>query len=162
MDLALALVEEDYGRAVALAVARHLVLFVRRPGGQCQFSAQLQIQAADREPLRELQAWVAEHLNEDLSVERLAARAHMSVRNFARVFRRQVGRTPARLVEELRVEEARRRLEESDVALVQVACECGFGSADSMCRSFLRRLRVTPRDYRRLHCAPTPTCRERN
>jgi transcriptional regulator GlxA family with amidase domain len=148
MDLALALVEEDYGRAIALAIARHLVLFIRRPGGQCQFSAQLQIQAADREPLRELQGWVAEHLDEDLSVERLAARVHMSVRNFARVFRQQVGWTPARFVEQLRVEAARRRLEESDKGLVQVACECGFGSADSMCRSFLRHLQVTPRDYR--------------
>jgi transcriptional regulator GlxA family with amidase domain len=148
MDLALALVEEDYGRAIALAIARHLVLFVRRPGGQCQFSAQLQIQAADREPLRELQAWIAEHLNEDLCVERLAARVHMSVRNFARVFRKDVGWTPAQFVEQLRVEAARRRLEESDAGLAQVARECGFGSADSMCRSFLRHLRVTPSDYR--------------
>jgi transcriptional regulator GlxA family with amidase domain len=148
MDLALALVEEDFGRAIALAVARHLVLFVRRPGGQCQFSAQMRIQAADYEPLRELQSWVAEHLAEDLSVERLAARVHMSVRNFARVFPRQVGWTPAGFVEQLRVEAARRRLEESDVGLAQVARECGFGSADSMRRSFLRLFRVAPSDYR--------------
>jgi transcriptional regulator GlxA family with amidase domain len=149
MDLALALVEEDYGRAVALAIARHLVLFVCRPGGQRQFSVQLQTQAADREPLRELQAWVAEHLDADLRVERLAARVHMSVRNFARVFRKQVGQTPAGFVEQLRVEAARRRLEESAAGLARVAAECGFGSADSMRRSFLRLLRVAPSDYRR-------------
>ncbi len=148
MDLALALVEEDYGREIALSIARQLVLFVRRPGGQCQFSAQLQIQAADREPLRELQAWIAEHLNEDLSVERLAECVHMSVRNFSRVFHRQVGWTPARFVEQLRIESARRRLEESEAGLAKIARECGYGSADSMCRSFLRHLRVSPSEYR--------------
>jgi transcriptional regulator GlxA family with amidase domain len=148
MDLALALVEEDHGRDVALHVARNLVLFVRRPGGQSQFSALLELQAADREPLRELQAWVAEHLDQDLSVERLAGRVHMSPRNFARVFSRQVGWTPARFVERLRVEAARRRLEESAAGLAQVARECGFGSADSLRRSFLRVLRVAPSDYR--------------
>jgi transcriptional regulator GlxA family with amidase domain len=148
MDLALALVEEDFGREVALAIARNLVLFVRRPGGQSQFSALLELQAADREPLRDLQAWVAEHLDQDLGVERLAERVHMSPRNFARVFTRQVGWTPARFVERLRVEAARRRLEESTAGLDQVAHECGFGSADSLRRSFLRVLRVAPSDYR--------------
>ncbi len=148
MDLALALVEEDYGPEVALRIARNLVLFVRRPGGQSQFSALLELQAADREPLRELQAWVAEHLDEDLGVERLAERVHMSPRNFARVFTRQVGWTPARFVERLRVEAARRRLEETRAGLAQVARECGFGSADSLRRSFLRVLRVAPSDYR--------------
>jgi transcriptional regulator GlxA family with amidase domain len=165
MDLALALVEEDLGRAIALAVARYLVMFVRRPGGQCQFSSQLRMQTADREPLRELQGWVAEHLAGDLSVERLAARVHMSVRNFARVFHQQVGWTPGRFVEQLRVEAACRRLEESAAGLDQVACECGFGSADSMRRSFLRLLRVAPSDYRRrfqtnprdgYNCSPRP------
>ena len=148
MDLALALVEEDYGPEIALRIARNLVLFVRRPGSQSQFSALLELQAADREPLRDLQAWVAEHLDQDLGVDRLAARVHMSPRNFARVFTRQVGWTPARFVERLRVEAARRRLEESHAGLAQVARECGFGSADSLRRSFFRVLRVAPSDYR--------------
>ncbi len=148
MDLALALVEEDFGRAAALWIARHLVLFARRPGGQSQFSVLLELQAADREPLRELQTWIAEHLDQDLTVERLAERVHMSPRNFARVFQRQVGWTPARFVERLRVEAARRRLEESSAGLAQLARECGFGSADSLRRSFARILRVAPADYR--------------
>ena len=163
MDLALALVEEDFGRAAALWIARHLVLFARRPGGQSQFSVLLDLQAAEREPLRDLQAWVVAHLDEDLSVERLAGRAHMSSRNFARVFRRQVGWTPARFVERLRVEAARRRLEETGAGLAQVARECGFGSPDSLRRSFLRVLRVAPADYRRrFRAEATPVSRERN
>jgi transcriptional regulator GlxA family with amidase domain len=161
MDLALALVEEDFGRAAALWIARHLVLFARRPGGQSQFSVLLDLQAAEREPLRDLQAWVTEHLDQDLSVERLAGRVHMSSRNFARVFHRQVGWTPARFVERLRVEAARRRLEESGAGLTQVARECGFGSPDSLRRSFLRVLRVAPADYRRrFHRAATPVLAE--
>ncbi|VTR94547.1 family transcriptional regulator : Transcriptional regulator containing an amidase domain and an AraC-type DNA-binding HTH domain OS=Singulisphaera acidiphila (strain ATCC BAA-1392 / DSM 18658 / VKM B-2454 / MOB10) GN=Sinac_4113 PE=4 SV=1: DUF4066: HTH_18 [Gemmata massiliana] len=148
MDLALAFVEEDLGRDVALSVARNLVLFVRRQGGQSQFSTSLELQAADREPLRDLQAWAVEHLADDLSVEALAERAHMSTRNFSRVFRRETGYTPARFVERLRVEGARRRLEESTAGLEQIARECGFGCADSMRRSFLRLLRVAPSDYR--------------
>jgi transcriptional regulator GlxA family with amidase domain len=148
MDLALALVEADFGRAAALWIARHLVLFARRPGGQSQFSVLLELQEADREPLRDLQTWIAEHLDQDLSVERMAGRVHMSPRNFARVFSKQIGRTPARFVERLRVESARRRLEESSAGLARIAQECGFGSADSLRRSFLRVLRVTPADYR--------------
>jgi transcriptional regulator GlxA family with amidase domain len=163
MDLALALVEEDFGRAAALWIARHLVLFARRPGGQSQFSVLLDLQAADREPLRDLQTWVAEHLAEDLSVERLAGRVHMSSRNFARVFRQQVGWTPARFVERLRVEAARRRLEETNAGLAQVARECGFGSPDSLRRSFQRVLRVAPADYRvRFHPDVTPVFRARD
>ncbi len=148
MDLALALIEEDLGRDVALSVARNLVLFVRRPGGQSQFSTSLELQAADREPLRDLQTWAVEHLADDLSVGALAQRTHMSVRNFSRIFRRETGHTPARFVERLRVEGARRRLEESGAGLEQIARECGFGCADSMRRSFLRVLRVAPSDYR--------------
>jgi transcriptional regulator GlxA family with amidase domain len=148
MDLALALVEEDHGREVALHVARELVLFLRRPGGQSQFSAQLAVQAADREPLRELQGWIADHLDHDLSVPALAARVAMSPRNFARVFTREVGVTPARFVETARVEAARRRLEESSHGVDAVAAQCGFGTAESMRRSFLRRLRVPPSAYR--------------
>lgn len=148
MDLALALVEEDLGREVALTIARHLVLFVRRPGGQSQFSPLLELQAAERRPLRDLQLWVGENLAADLSVEALAGRSHMSPRNFARVFHKEVGTTPARFVERLRVDAARRLLEETDAGLEQVARACGFGGADSMRRSFLRVLRVPPNDYR--------------
>ena len=148
MDLALALVEEDHGHEVALEVARELVLFLRRPGGQSQFSAQLATQAADREPLRELQTWIADHLDDDLSVPALAARVAMSPRNFARVFTREVGVTPARFVETARLEAARRRLAESRHGVDAVAAQCGFGTAESMRRSFVRHLRVPPTAYR--------------
>jgi transcriptional regulator GlxA family with amidase domain len=148
MDLALALVEEDHGRELALEVARQLVMFLRRPGGQSQFSAQLALQTADREPLRELQAWIGEHPDADLSVPTLARRVAMSPRNFARVFAREVGTTPARFVESVRVEAARRRLEESAHGVDQVAAACGFGTAESMRRAFLRTVRVSPAAYR--------------
>lgn len=148
MDLALALVEEDCGRDVALAVARQLVLFLRRPGGQSQFSAQLATQAADREPLRDLQAWIVDHVADGLSVPALASRVGMSARNFARVFTREAGTTPARYVERVRVEAARRRLEESDDNVDQIAEQCGFGSAEGMRKAFLRTLRVAPSAYR--------------
>jgi len=141
MDLALALVEEDHGREVALAVARELVMFLKRPGGQSQFSVPLMAQTTDRQPLRELQAWIGEHPGADLSVAALARRAAMSARNFARVFTREVGMTPARFVERARVEAARRRL---DV----VATESGFSSAEIMRRAFLRTVRVNPAEYR--------------
>jgi transcriptional regulator GlxA family with amidase domain len=148
MDLALALVEEDHGRDLALETARQLVLFLRRPGGQSQFSAQLAVQAADREPLRGLVAWIAEHPDGDLSVPALARRVAMSPRNFARVFAREVGKTPARFVEASRVEAARRRLEESADGVDQVAARCGFGTAESMRRAFMRTIRVSPTAYR--------------
>jgi transcriptional regulator GlxA family with amidase domain len=148
MDLALALVEEDHGRDVALAVARWLVLFLKRPGGQSQFSAQLSAQVAEREPIRELQHWILEHLDDDLSVETLAARVGMSPRNFARVFAREIGVTPARFVERARVEAARRKLEDSSDGIESIADECGFGTAETMRRAFLRNVRVPPADYR--------------
>lgn len=148
MDLALALVEEDFGRDIALLVARMVVLFLRRPGGQSQFSAQLASQIADREPIRELQDWVVDHLAENLSVETLAARSGMSPRNFSRVFAREVGMTPARYVELTRVEAARRRLEDSRAGVDEVAADCGFGSAETMRRAFLRHVRVAPAQYR--------------
>jgi transcriptional regulator GlxA family with amidase domain len=148
MDLALALVEEDLGRAVALAVARTLVLFIRRPGGQTQFSTALESQMAERDALRSLMAWAVEHLDEDLSVEALAARAHMSARNFSRVFTREVGKTPARYVERLRVDAARHLLEDTTTGHGEVARRCGFGGVNSMRRSFLRVLRIVPSAYR--------------
>lgn len=147
-DLALALVEEDLGRRVALDVARGLVLFVRRPGGQAQFSAALAGQMAERLPLRELQDWMADHLDEDLSVSALAERVIMSPRNFARVFDREVGITPATYVESLRVERARLLLETTDFQVGEIARRCGFGTVETLRRSFARRLRVSPAEYR--------------
>jgi transcriptional regulator GlxA family with amidase domain len=148
MDLALALVEEDLGREAALEAARWLVLFVRRPGGQSQFSAQLAAQAAERRPLRELQSWIADHLDADLSVPALARRACMSERNFARAFRQEVGMTPAAYVESSRVERARIALEEGAAPVEAVARRTGFGTVETMRRAFHRRLGVSPAEYR--------------
>ncbi len=148
MDLALALVEEDLGSALALQVARELVLYLRRPGGQSQFSAALSLQTSDRKQIEEVHAWALEHLHQDLTVESLAAKAGMSPRNFARVFRKNAGTTPGKFVERLRVEAARRRLEESSDKLEKVAQDCGLGSLQSLRRSFLRVLRISPNDYR--------------
>jgi transcriptional regulator GlxA family with amidase domain len=148
MDLALALVEEDRGHEVAMCIAREFVLFMRRPGGQSQFSTALAAQTADREPLRELQVWIVDNLTADLSVETLSEKAHMSPRHFARVFTREVGQTPARYVELVRVEAAQRRLEESNGSLDEIASHCGFGSVNSMRRSFQRIRGISPSDYR--------------
>jgi transcriptional regulator GlxA family with amidase domain len=148
LDLALALVEEDLGRRVALEVARWLVVFLQRPGGQSQFSAPLVAQAAQRRPLRDLQAWVAEHLGEDLTVARLAERVAMSERTFSRAFRRETGITPAAWVEGLRVERARMALEDSDAGVDVVARACGFRSVETLRRAFHRRLGVGPAAYR--------------
>ena len=148
MDLALAMVEEDQGRAVALAVARELVMFLRRPGGQAQFSAQLAVQFAEHEPLRDLQAYILDHPREDLSVETLARRVAMSPRNFARVFTREVEMTPARFVTSVRVETARRLLEESPEHLETICSMSGLGTPESMRRAFLRTVGVPPAKYR--------------
>jgi transcriptional regulator GlxA family with amidase domain len=148
MDLALALVEDDLGREVALEVARWLVLFLKRPGGQAQFSSHLAAQPADREPLRELQSWIADHLDADLRVDALAERAHMSPRNFARAFSRETGMTPAVYVEQLRVERARQCLESGDEPVEAIAARCGFGTPETMRRAFARRVGVGPAAYR--------------
>jgi transcriptional regulator GlxA family with amidase domain len=148
MDLALALVEEDLGHAVALDVARELVLFVKRPGGQSQFSVQLAAQAAERAPLRELQAWVVDHIDADLSVPALAARAHMSPRHFGRAFKAETGLTPAGYVEAVRVERARLALESGTEPVEGVARRCGFATPETMRRAFARRLGVSPAAYR--------------
>lgn len=148
MDLALALVEEDLGARVALDVARELVLFVKRPGGQSQFSAQLAAQAAERAPLRDLQAWMLDHLDGDLSVPALAERASMSERTFARAFKREAGMTPAAYVEALRVERARLALESTRLPVEVVARQCGFGTVETLRRAFARRLGVSPAAYR--------------
>jgi transcriptional regulator GlxA family with amidase domain len=148
MDLALALVEEDLGGTIALKVAQSLVLFLRRPGGQAQFSTLLTSQAGDSRSLRELIVWMEENLRRDLSVESLAARAAMSPRNFARVFVREVGTTPARFVEQLRVESARRSLETGGGSLDEVAAAAGFGSSELMRRAFHRSMGISPGVYR--------------
>jgi transcriptional regulator GlxA family with amidase domain len=148
MDLALALVEEDHGPALALEVARSLVLFTLRPGGQSQFSVQLSSLQAEHDPLRELQGWIADHLDADLTVPALAARAHMSERTFARTFRRETGVTPAAYVEELRVERARMALESSSAPIDRIAGACGFGTVETLRRAFHRRLGVGPAAYR--------------
>jgi transcriptional regulator GlxA family with amidase domain len=149
MDLALALVEEDLDRDAALAIARQLVLFLRRPGNQSQFSATLAAQEPVHEPLRDVRRHIVENLAGELSVEALAQRAHMSPRHFARLFRAETGVTPARYVESVRLEAARRGLEDSAQPVSTVALKCGFGTPETMRRSFLRALGVGPAEYRR-------------
>jgi transcriptional regulator GlxA family with amidase domain len=148
MDLSLALVEEDLGREIAIEVARWLVLFLQRPGGQAQFSSHLSAQLAERRPLRKLQSWIADNLDDDLRVETLAERAAMSPRNFARFFRREIGMTPAAYVEGLRVERARQLLEDSADPIELISARCGFGTPETMRRAFGRRVGVAPAQYR--------------
>ena len=148
MDLSLALVEEDLGRETAVEIARWLVLFLQRPGGQAQFSSHLSAQVAERRPLRELQSWIGDNLNSDLRVETLAERAAMSPRNFARFFRREIGMTPAAYVEQLRVERARQLLEDGADPVELISASCGFGTPETMRRAFHRHLHVNPNAYR--------------
>ncbi|MEU9146513.1 GlxA family transcriptional regulator [Streptomyces sp. NPDC048349] len=149
IDLALALVEEDHGRDVALTIARHLVVFLRRPGNQAQFSAQLAAQTARREPLRDVQQWITEHPGADLSIEALAARARLSPRHFARAFQAETGVTPGRYVERVRVEHARRLLEESREGIAQISRACGYGTPEALRRAFVKALGQPPAEYRR-------------
>ena len=149
MDLALALVEEDHGRDVALAIARRFVLFLRRPANQSQFSAPLQAQAAAHDGVRAAQHHVVQHPGSNCSVAALATIALMSERSFARTFTAEVGVTPARYVERVRVETARRLLEDSDDGVEAVAAAAGFGTAETMRRTFLRHVRTSPTEYRR-------------
>lgn len=146
IDLSLALIEADLGRAVALAVARRLVVFLKRPGGQAQFSATPALQHADAR-FEQLHAWICENLRGDLSVPSLAASAGMSGRSFLRHYRRATGVTPARAVEQIRVEATRRMLEQG-MPVKRTAAHCGFGSEETMRRSFLRLLGTTPQSYR--------------
>lgn len=147
-DLTLALVEADHGFAVARDVAQELVMFLRRPGGQAQFSRFLQTQSATPGPIRDLQTWIVDHLDEDLAIESLASRVAMSPRNFTRVFTRETGIPPARYVEEMRLAAARRQLEESALNIEQIALAAGFGNSLNLRRVFERRLQVTPGEYR--------------
>jgi transcriptional regulator GlxA family with amidase domain len=148
IDLALALIEEDYGRRMAMDISRELVVFLKRSGGQMQYSVPLRLQMEGDGSLDSLYSWIQANLQEDLSVEALAAKAGMSPRTFARVFSKQTGRTPAKTVELLRLETARRLLEESSLSLKEIAVRCGFLEEDRMRRSFLRSLGVSPQTYR--------------
>jgi transcriptional regulator GlxA family with amidase domain len=148
IDLALALVEQDHGRELTLTIARWLVVYLHRPGGQSQFSVPLQQQVAETEPMRELLAWMREHPASDLSVPALARRVGMSERTFARAFRRELGTTPAVHVAALRLEAARRALERTALSNKEVALRTGFGTVESLHRVFQRSLRVTPGQYR--------------
>lgn len=149
IDLALALVEEDHGHSIALHVARKLVLQLKRPGYQSQYSTLLQVYSFENSLAGKLHGWLVQHLNEDLGVEALAEHSNMSVRNFTRVFLRQTGLTPAKFVEKLRIEVARKYLEDSDLTIEQVADKCGLGGLVSMRRTFMRHMAVSPSDYRR-------------
>jgi len=148
IDLSLALVEEDVGQHGALAAARELVLFLRRPGGQSQFSAGLDAQAGASNRLRDLIVWMVGHPDADLRVPALAHRAGMSERHFARVFRDETGQTPARFAESVRIDRAKTYLEEADWSLTQIAERSGFGSVDGLHRGLRRRLGITPAQYR--------------
>ena len=148
MDMALAMLEEDWGTPVALAVARELVLFLKRPGGQSQFSDHLAAQFSEDSALRDLQLWMLEHLREDLSVARLAERAAMSQRNLARHFVATTGLAPGHYVRQLRINAARQKLEQTPLRVSQIARRCGFGSEESLRRNFVATLGVSPAAYR--------------
>ena len=149
MDLALAMVEEDYGRDLALIVARYMVMFLKRPGGQSQFSAHLAAQMSGKSRIQQAQEYVLDHLTAPLTVDALASQAGMSTRNFARVFRTEMKMTPAEFVEAARLDAARRLLEDTTDPLQKVASQTGFGDVNGMRRAFLRHLGVGPGDYRR-------------
>jgi transcriptional regulator GlxA family with amidase domain len=151
MDMALEMVEHDFGRPVALAVAQELVMYVKRPGGQAQFSRQLEAQRSS-ERFGELQLWMCEHMQADLSVEALAQRAALSVRHFSRLFHEAFDRSPAQYVLELRVDAARQRLESGDTQLKRVARLTGLGDEQNLRRAFRRVLRITPQEYRERFC----------
>jgi len=149
IDMALAMVAEDIGRSAAFSLARELVSYVVRPGGQSQFSAPLSRQTADKTGRFEvLHEWIVNNINQDLRVDILAEQANMSSRNFSRLYTQQTGQSPAKAVEGIRVEAARRLLEESKISVSEIAHQCGFGDDERMRRSFMRILHVSPTDYR--------------
>lgn len=156
LDMALALVEEDHGSPFALKVARFLVLFLKRHGGQSQFGAVLDAQLADHPPIRVAQEWIINNLERPLSVPEVAAQAAMSLRNFARVFRREVGTTPRHYIETVRITLACKLLETTDLPLSQIARRCGFANPETFFRTFSRALELTPNEYRRRFQATTP------
>jgi len=149
MDLALALVEEDFGREIAMRVAREFVMFLKRPGGQSQFSTHLAAQSAEKDAIRAIQSWVLDHLDQALTIEQLAREAGMSTRHFARIFKQETALTPGDFVDLARVDAARRLLEDSEAPLKRIAARSGFGDTSTLRRAFTRRLGVSPLDYRR-------------
>lgn len=149
LDMTLAFIEQDFGRDVALRVAQFLVFFLKRPGNQAQFSVQMATQLAERDAIRDIQAYIVDHVGEDLGVVALAKRAAMSPRNFARVFSEEVGVTPGKFVEDTRLECARERLEQSQLAIEEIAATCGYRNAETMRQAFIRQLGVGPKEYRR-------------
>ena len=155
IDMALAMVEEDYGRELALAVARYQVVFLKRPGGQSQYSAPLRVQAVEG-PLAPLLEWIGENPGADLRTEALAERAGMSLRNFFRTFEEATGASPAEWVERTRLDHAKRLLEQTPLAVDQVAFQAGFGSYERMRKTFARRMHVTPGEYRERFSRQTP------
>jgi transcriptional regulator GlxA family with amidase domain len=156
IDLALALIEQDAGRDLAITVARILVVYLRRSGGQSQYSALLAAQAeSESETFGELERWISEHLNSDLRIDVLAERVHMSPRNFARAYAAKRGQTPAKAVEAIRIDAARRGLEQTDERIESIAKVCGFSSEEQMRCAFLRNMKIPPREYRRRFASVT-------
>jgi transcriptional regulator GlxA family with amidase domain len=148
IDLALFLIEEDFGRSVSLAIARDLVVYLKRSGGQEQYSEPLQFQSESVSRLSELTTWIVSHLHEDLSIEALAAKACLCPRHFTRRFKAEYGSSPGDFVEKLRLDEARRRLSNEDTTVESIGGSLGYKSSDSFCRAFTRRFGVTPSEYR--------------
>ena len=148
IDLSLALVEEDFGKDIAIRVARKLVFYLSRPGFQSQFGNLLPVYESEN-IAGKIQIWLREHLHEPLDVARIANQMNMSTRNFTRVFHRETGIPPAKFIEKLRVEAARKCLEDTDIPIERIAEHCGLGNLVSMRRTFLRHLMTTPSDYRR-------------
>lgn len=162
MDLTIALIEEDFGTEFARRVAQGLVMYLRRPGNQAQFSVHLASRFAEEPGISEIQAYVSQNLQDDLRIETLAERFNMSPRNFTRVFTRQVGMTPGRYVEQCRLESARQYLEQSEVVLSQVAKRCGYSTPDGLRLAFDRHLGVSPREYRKRFTTSKRTNRSLN
>lgn len=151
-DLTLALIEDDCGFITARNIAQDLVMYLRRPGGQCQFSRNLLNYAKKPGSIRDLQHWIAENLDKDLSIQTLAEHVSMSTRNFTRVFTKETGITPAKFVEKIRLDEARRRLEQTSNRIAEIANKTGFGNELNLRRVFERNFQVSPSDYRQRFC----------
>lgn len=149
IDLALKLIEDDHGRNLSIQIARKLLVFLRRPGGQSQFSAHLAAQIVTEDRIQELQHWILDHVYEDLTLNVLGNRIGMSVRNLSRVFLKETGETPADFVEQARVDDARRLLEENDSPLQRIASHSGFSNPDIIRRAFMRRIHISPNEYRK-------------
>ncbi len=149
MDLALALVEEDLGRLFTLDIAKQMVLYLKRPGSQSQYSSVLTHQSVDHKPIRDICNWIQEHLYETMTIEALSEKISMSPRNFARVFVRETGITPARYIDKLRTETACRYLVDTNLSLKEIAALCGLGSPDNMRKVFIKNIKISPYEYRR-------------